>query len=92
MALLNHRCGDVPHRQGHKDFVIHGRILVRQVPVISCKICGYWGTRHEDSSLLGQLAGQLGHRKEVLPLDENPPRKILLIVHFASLPFAKTEH
>lgn len=91
MALLNHNCQGAPHKAGHADFVIHGKVLVHRVPITSCSACGYWGTRHEDSVKLGHLAAQLGHRRIILRLEE---QKITpkLTVDFASLPFAKTEH
>ena len=89
MALLNHRCKDAPHEAGHADFVIHGKVLVRRVPITSCSACGYWGTRQEDSVKLGHLAAQLGHRRVILRLEEQEP-KAELTIEFASLPFAKT--
>lgn len=92
MALLNHDCEGAPHESGHADFVIHGRVVVRRVPITSCSACGYWGTRHEDSVKLGHLAAQLGRRRVILRLEEVEKLTADLTVDFASLPFAKTEH
>lgn len=90
MALSNHECVGVIKVPDFGRFLIDERVVVENVPIISCAGCGDWATPSEHFKEVGKLARQLGMRQSVTRVNGGAPGASL-IVDFASLPFAKTD-
>ena len=90
MALSNHRCGEKFKTPHLAQFLIDDRVVVKNVPIISCSGCGEWATPLKPFREVGRLAHQLGLSRRVRRVTSFPQARFL-VVDFASLPFAKTD-